>query len=114
MIAGSMGMMPSATLRSDAFGLYEPIHGSAPDIAGKGLANPLAAIMSVALMLRHSFNLEQEAHAIEAAVEAVLDEGLRTADLAGGGAYLSTREMADAVLAGLEKGQPVAAVARAR
>ena len=82
-ITGSIGMLPSASLRGDGFGLYEPIHGSAPDIAGKGIANPLATILSAALMLRHSFGLVAEAAAVEAAVGRVLDGGLRTADLGG-------------------------------
>jgi 3-isopropylmalate dehydrogenase len=78
--------------------LYEPIHGTAPDIAGKGIANPLAAILSSALLLRYSMGLEQEAAVIERAVEDVLQEGVRTADIAAGGPTVSTREMADAVI----------------
>jgi 3-isopropylmalate dehydrogenase len=81
-LAGSMGMLPSASLGEGRFGLYEPIHGSAPDIAGKGIANPLATILSGAMLLRHSFGLESEARAVEAAVTTVLDAGHRTADLA--------------------------------
>lgn len=97
-IAGSIGLLPSASLRSDGFGMYEPIHGSAPDIAGKGLANPLATILSAAMMLRHSFGLEAEAKAVEAAVEGALAAGVRTADLAKAGeAAASTREMGEAV-----------------
>ncbi len=80
-IAGSLGMMPSASLGSGTRGLYEPIHGSAPDIAGQDIANPLGTILSGALLLRHSLGLEQEAKAIEAAVERVLDEGYRTGDI---------------------------------
>jgi 3-isopropylmalate dehydrogenase len=81
-LAGSMGMLPSASLAQGRFGLYEPIHGSAPDIAGQGIANPLAAILSVAMLLRHSLELETEAQAMEAAVSAVLDAGYRTPDIA--------------------------------
>jgi 3-isopropylmalate dehydrogenase len=89
-LAGSMGMLPSASLAACAplrggqgrFGLYEPIHGSAPDIAGRGIANPLAAILSVAMLLRHSLEMEEEARAVEAAVAAVLDAGHRTPDIA--------------------------------
>ena len=98
MLAGSLGLMPSASLGKGRLGLYEPIHGSAPDIAGQGKANPLATILSVALMLRHSLQLEQEAQAVERAVERVLDQGLRTPDLAGGDSRaVSTGEMGDAV-----------------
>ena len=81
MITGSMGMLPSASLGDGKVGLYEPIHGSAPDIAGKGIANPIATILSVAMMLRYSFNLTEEADAIEKAVETVLNEGYRTGDI---------------------------------
>ncbi|MEA4859981.1 MAG: isocitrate/isopropylmalate family dehydrogenase, partial [Sphaerochaeta sp.] len=80
-ITGSIGMLPSASLREDSFGMYEPIHGSAPDIAGKDLANPIATILSVAMMLRYSFGLATEADAIESAVSKVLDKGYRTADI---------------------------------
>nr|WP_318712094.1 3-isopropylmalate dehydrogenase [uncultured Treponema sp.] len=82
-ITGSIGMLASASLGESGPGLYEPIHGSAPDIAGKDLANPLATILSAAMLLRYSFGLETEAKAIEAAVEKVLDEGYRTGDIAG-------------------------------
>ena len=82
-ITGSIGMLPSSSLRADGFGMYEPIHGSAPDIAGKGIANPLATILSAAMMLRHSFRLDAEADAIEAAVGRVLAGGMRTMDLGG-------------------------------
>ena len=82
-ITGSIGMLASASLGESGPGLYEPIHGSAPDIAGKNLANPLATILSAAMLLRYSFGLETEAKAIEAAVEKVLDEGYRTGDIAG-------------------------------
>jgi 3-isopropylmalate dehydrogenase len=98
MLAGSLGLMPSASLGSGSLGLYEPIHGSAPDIAGQGKANPLATVLSVALMLRHSLKLEQEALAVEQAVDDVLARGLRTPDLSGGdGSVLSTAEMGEAV-----------------
>ncbi|MCE1252148.1 MAG: 3-isopropylmalate dehydrogenase [Anaerolineae bacterium] len=97
-LSGSMGMLPSASLGSGGPGLYEPIHGSAPDIAGKGIANPLGTILSSALMLRYSFNLEHEAACIEAAVDAAISAGCRTADLGGS---LGTRQMADEVLARL-------------
>ncbi len=83
MLPGSMGMLPSASLGSSGPGLYEPIHGSAPDIAGKGIANPLATILAVAMLLRHSLNLEAEARAVEAAVDAVLNAGHRTAGFLG-------------------------------
>ena len=94
-MAGSMGLLPSASLGSSGPGLYEPIHGSAPDIAGRGIANPLGTILSAALLLRHSLQLPAEAAAIEAAVDAVLAGGARSADLGG---KLGSREMADAVL----------------
>ncbi|MBI3650275.1 MAG: 3-isopropylmalate dehydrogenase [Acidobacteria bacterium] len=99
-ISGSIGMLASASLGGPV-GLYEPIHGSAPDIAGQGKANPLGTIASVALMLRYSFELEAEAHAVEKAIDAALAEGLRTADLAAGGAYISTTQMGDAVCEGI-------------
>lgn len=111
MLAGSMGMLPSASLGAASvpaptgataagsplrFGLYEPIHGSAPDIAGQGIANPLATILSCAMMLRWSFGLEREANAVEAAVEAVLDTGYRCRDIATpGGTIVGTSEMGD-------------------
>jgi 3-isopropylmalate dehydrogenase len=102
MITGSLGMLPSASLGTGTFGLYEPIHGSAPDIAGKGIANPLATILSVALMLRYSFGREEAAQRIEAAVGKVLEAGLRTPDIAGAGeATVGTVEMAEAVRAAL-------------
>ena len=92
-VVGSLGLLASASIGGPV-GLYEPVHGSAPDIAGKGVANPLGAILSVAMMLRHSFGLEQEALCVERAVSAVLAKGARTADLAGKGhAALSTSEM---------------------
>ncbi len=98
MLPGSMGMLPSASLGSSGPGLYEPIHGSAPDIAGKGIANPLATILASAMLLRHSLNLETEAAAVERAVDAVLSAGHRTADLAAGGPTVSTTNMGDLVL----------------
>ena len=94
-LAGSMGMLPSASLGSSGPGLYEPIHGSAPDIAGRGIANPIGMILSTALMLRYSFKLEKEAAAIESAVEQSITAGCRTADLGGS---LSTRAMAEQIL----------------
>jgi len=101
-VAGSIGMLASASLGSEKIGLYEPIHGSAPDIAGKGIANPLATILSVAMMLRHSLDHPEAAAAIEAAVEKVLDDGLRTPDIATDGAKtVGTTEMGDAVVAAL-------------
>jgi 3-isopropylmalate dehydrogenase len=103
-LAGSMGMLPSASLADGSLGLYEPIHGSAPDIAGRGIANPLATILSVAMVLRYSFSLEDEARAIEAAVSAVLDAGHRTADIAAAGApAVGTVEMGELVAAELTK-----------
>ena len=102
MLTGSIGMLPSASLDANNKGLYEPIHGSAPDIAGKNLANPLATILSAAMMLRHSFNQDQAADRIEAAVAKVLARGLRTADIAGPGAQqVGTAQMGDAVVAAL-------------
>ena len=97
-ITGSIGMLPSASLRHDGFGMYEPIHGSAPDIAGKNIANPLATILSVAMMLRRTFLLSDEANAIEEAVSNVLLAGLRTADLTSpDAAPIGTSQMGDAV-----------------
>ena len=103
MLAGSMGMLPSASLGAGKFGLYEPIHGSAPDIAGKGIANPLAMILSCAMMLRWSFGLEREADAVEAAVDAVLADDYRCGDIKTPGCKLvGTAEMGDAVAARLK------------
>lgn len=94
MITGSIGMLPSASLRSDSFGMYEPIHGSAPDIAGQDKANPIATILSVAMMLRYTFDLPQEADAVESAVGKALDEGFRTGDIMSKGMTLvGTKEM---------------------
>lgn len=98
MCAGSIGMLPSASLDADQKGLYEPIHGSAPDIAGQGKANPLATILSAAMMLRYSLGMAEEADVIENAVATALERGARTPDL--GGALL-TSQMGDAVLAAL-------------
>ena len=97
-ITGSIGLLPSASLGSTKRGLYEPIHGSAPDIAGQNKANPIATILSAAMMLRYSFDLGKEADEIEAAVDRVLQKGLRTADLGGGEASLSCTEMTEAIL----------------
>lgn len=98
-ITGSIGMIPSSSLGEGTRGLYEPIHGSAPDIAGKNLVNPLACILSAAMMLRYSFGMEEEASAIEKGVEAVLNKGLRTADMMSEGmTQVGTREMTDALL----------------
>ncbi len=103
MITGSIGMLPSASLGAGKRGMYEPIHGSAPDIAGKGLANPLATILSVAMMLKYSFGLEKEAQCINDAVTATLAAGLRTADIAATGEKsVGTKEMTEAVLANLK------------
>ena len=94
-LAGSMGMLPSASLGESRVGLYEPIHGSAPDIAGKGIANPIGMILSTAMLLRHSLGLETEAAAIEKAVDETITAGARTADLGG---TLSTTQMADEII----------------
>ncbi|HUE16026.1 MAG TPA: 3-isopropylmalate dehydrogenase [Planctomycetaceae bacterium] len=103
MLPGSLGLLPSASLGDSGPGLYEPIHGSAPDIAGKGIANPLATILAAALLLRHSLNLEIEAAAIEASVNAVLDQGYRTKDIAAGGPSIGTEEMGTRVIQALSK-----------
>jgi 3-isopropylmalate dehydrogenase len=97
-LAGSMGLLPSASLGDGRKGLYEPIHGSAPDIAGRGIANPYATLLSVALLLRHSLGLEAEARAVERAVSQALDDGVLTRDLRRRGS-VSTREAGEAVLA---------------
>lgn len=102
MLTGSIGMLPSASLDANNKGLYEPSHGSAPDIAGKGIANPLAMILSAAMMLRYTFNLEEAASKVEGAVKQVLAQGYRTGDLYEAGTRkVGTREMGDAVLAAL-------------
>jgi 3-isopropylmalate dehydrogenase len=105
MLTGSIGMLPSASLDANGKGMYEPIHGSAPDIAGKGLANPLATILSVAMLLRYSFDEPELAGRVERAVNRVLDDGLRTADiLSAGTREVGTVEMGDAVAAALREG----------
>ncbi|WP_369176755.1 3-isopropylmalate dehydrogenase [Candidatus Thiodubiliella endoseptemdiera] len=102
MLTGSIGMLPSASLNKDGFGMYEPIHGSAPDIAGKDLANPLATILSVAMMLRYSLNQADLAEKIEAAVNSVLDQGYRTQDIAAeGDSVVGTSKMGDLVVGAL-------------
>jgi len=102
MLTGSIGMLPSASLNSRNFGMYEPIHGSAPDIAGKGVANPLATILSLAMLLRYSLSQAEAADRVEAAVRKVLAQGLRTTDIAEAGRQtVSTRVMGDAVIAAL-------------
>ena len=102
MLTGSIGMLPSASIDANGKGLYEPIHGSAPDIAGKNMANPLAMILSVAMMLRHSLNQTAAADRVDAAVKKVLAQGYRTGDImTEGGTKVGTVEMGDAVLAGL-------------
>lgn len=98
MVTGSIGMLSSASLNETKFGLYEPSHGSAPDIAGKGIANPLATILSAAMMLRYSLDLDKEADAVEAAVQKVLTEGYRTVDIMGDGMkQVGTKEMGDLI-----------------
>jgi 3-isopropylmalate dehydrogenase len=102
MLTGSIGMLPSASLDKNNKGLYEPSHGSAPDIAGKGIANPLATILSAAMMLRYSLGMTVEADRIEKAVQKVLQQGLRTADIYTEGTQrVSTVQMGDAVVAAL-------------
>jgi len=102
MLTGSIGMLPSASLNERGQGLYEPSHGSAPDIAGKGVANPLATILSAAMMLRYSLDQVEQANRIEDAVRRVLSQGLRTADIAAGGvSAIGTVAMGDAVVAAL-------------
>ncbi|MEW4368786.1 3-isopropylmalate dehydrogenase [Paenibacillus kandeliae] len=104
MLTGSIGMLASASLGEGSFGLYEPVHGSAPDIAGQGLANPIATILSLALMFRTTFGYSEAADAIEAAVANVLDEGHRTADIAvDKSKALSTTEMGDLIVAAIQK-----------
>ena len=104
-LAGSMGLLPSASLADGHFGLYEPIHGSAPDIAGRGVANPLASILSAAMLLRHSLDLHAEARAVEESVSRVLDAGHRTADIAAAGEpVVTTAAMGDLVVQALNHG----------
>jgi 3-isopropylmalate dehydrogenase len=98
MLTGSIGLLPSASLGGDGPSLFEPVHGSAPDIAGKGIANPLAMFLSAALMLRHAFGMEAEASAVESAVDRALADGLRTPDLGGSA---TTQQAADAVATNL-------------
>jgi 3-isopropylmalate dehydrogenase len=101
-LTGSIGMLPSASLDANNKGLYEPSHGSAPDIAGKGIANPLATILSAAMMLGYSLQQTQAADRIESAVQQVLFSGYRTVDIASTGTHtVGTREMGDAVVAAL-------------
>ena len=100
MVTGSIGMLPSASLASESFGMYEPIHGSAPDIAGLDKANPMATILSVAMMLRYSFNLSEEAEAVECAVQHVLSRGYRTADIMSKGKIeIGTKQAGDLITA---------------
>ncbi len=101
MLTGSMGLLPSASIAESSFGLYEPAGGSAPDIAGKGIANPIAQILSAALMLRYSFKREDAAKAIEKAVEKTVESGIRTADISAGKTAVGTATMGDAVLQAL-------------
>ncbi len=105
MITGSMGLLPSASISESGFGLYEPAGGSAPDIAGKGIANPIAQILSAAMMLRYSLNLADAADAVESAVARVLEAGIRTPDIAAGGRSVSTGEIGDAVARLLRDGK---------
>ena len=98
MLTGSIGMLPSASLNEKGQGMYEPIHGSAPDIAGKGIANPLAQILSIAMMLRYSLNEGAAADKVESAVKQTLASGLRTADIAAGGEAVNTETMGEAVV----------------
>ncbi|QOW20008.1 3-isopropylmalate dehydrogenase [Lysobacter ciconiae] len=102
MLAGSMGLLPSASLGDGKPGVYEPIHGSAPDIAGRGIANPVAAILSAAMLLRHSLGLDDEADCVEQAVSQALDSGAFTADIQGSGAAIGTRAATAAVLENLQ------------
>jgi 3-isopropylmalate dehydrogenase len=103
MLTGSIGMLPSASLDENSKGMYEPIHGSAPDIAGQGIANPLATILSVAMMLRYSLDEPAMAERIETAVEKVLDDGLRTPDIMSAGmTEVNCETMGDAVAAALD------------
>jgi 3-isopropylmalate dehydrogenase len=102
MLTGSIGMLPSASLDSNNKGMYEPSHGSAPDIAGQNIANPLATVLSAAMMMRYTFNREEVAQRIEGAVKKVLANGLRTADIwTEGSRKVSCSEMGDAVVAAL-------------
>ena len=99
-IVGSLGLLPSASL-GEGTGLFEPVHGSAPDIAGQDNANPIGAIASAAMLLRHALKLDTEAQAIEAAIEKVLVSGLKTSDLAGSGPSVGTKQMAASIAAAI-------------
>lgn len=101
MLSGSIGLLPSASFSSNNTALYEPVHGSAPDIAGKNIANPIAAILSIALMLRYSFGLLEEANDVETSIQSVLQSGMRTADLYGKSPACGTTEIGDAICAQL-------------
>jgi 3-isopropylmalate dehydrogenase len=104
MLTGSMGLLPSASIAEGSFGLYEPAGGSAPDIAGKGIANPIAQILSAALMLRYTFQEEAAALDIEKAVEAVINSGIRTGDIwTEGATKVGTSGMGDAIVAAIQK-----------
>jgi len=104
MLSGSLGMLPSASIGDGKIGMFEPVHGSAPDIAGKGLANPIGAIVSGAMLLRTSLGLEDEARAVEAAVEDVLSRGYRTADIAGSDdKEVGIREMGDLIVKTMQR-----------
>ena len=104
MVTGSIGMLSSASLREDSLGMYEPSHGSAPDIAGQNIANPLATILSAAMMLRYSFDMDEEAACIEKAVEKVLADNIRTVDIYKEGmTKVSTSQMGDAVVERLQE-----------
>ena len=96
-LSGSLGLLPSVSFNPNTTSLYEPVHGSAPDIAGKDLANPIAAILSIAMMLRHTFDLEHESNIIQKAVENVLKKGYHTQDILGGGKVVGTKEMGDLI-----------------
>ena len=103
MVTGSLGMLSSASLGVGTFGMYEPSHGSAPDIAGQNKANPIATILSAAMLLRYSFGLSKEADAVENAVKTVLKKGMRTIDIMDEGkTLLGTKEMGDAIAAEIE------------
>ena len=103
MLTGSIGMLPSASLNKNNYGMYEPIHGSAPDIAGKDIANPLATILSVSMMLRYSLNQAPLADKINAAVNVVLDQGYRTKDISAvGDTIVGTEAMGDLIIDAIE------------
>ena len=105
MLTGSIGMLPSASLDEGGRGLHEPVHGSAPDIAGQGVANPLATILSVASLLRYTLDEAAAAAAIETAVRTVIADGVRCRDIGGGGDSVNTTGMGDAVMRALEQGE---------